>query len=844
MTDVDGRRRGTLRVYLGAAPGVGKTYAMLDEGHRRRERGTDVVVALVETHGRPHTAAQVDGIEVLPRRRLTHRGVVLEEMDLDAVLARAPQVALVDELAHTNAPGSRHHKRWQDVEALLEAGIDVVTTVNVQHLASLNDVVAAITGVRQQETVPDRVVRAADQVELVDMSPEALQRRMAHGNVYDPDTVDAALSTYFRTGNLTALRELALLWVADRVDASLADYRSRHGIDDPWPARERVVVAVTAGPESGTLLRRGARLASRGPGAELLAVHVSSSDGLRSTSPAELTRTRALAEQLGAAWQVVVGDDVPAALLDYARGVNASQLVLGASRRGRLAAALTPGVVHQVVRDSGEIDVYVVTHERAARRPAPPAGNPLGRRRLVLGWVLALVGPVLLALALHSTREVFGLSTAVLLFLTVTVGVAVVGGLRPAVVAALVSGLLSNFLFTEPYYTFRVDEAVDVVTLVVLVLIASVVATAVDRAAGQARQAARARAAADALTGFAHAVLSGRDRLTDLLEEVRATFGLDGVDLVELDEVATSTASGRARVLAGVGAGAHDPDRRCAVVPVDDSSALRVQGRELGSGELRVLAALAGQLAAVRERDRLRTQAAVARQERERTRTRTALLAAVSHDLRTPLAGIKAGVSTLRSTGIALDEDDRAALLADVELSADRLQQLVDDLLDMSRLDAGVVTPRLAPTALEDVVARALSGLPAGAVDVDVPGDLPLLPADAALLERAVANVAENAVRHAAGSRVRVTAGEVGGSVVLRVVDRGPGVPHQDREAMFSPFQRLGDGGTGTGVGLGLAVARGLVEANRGTLEATDTPGGGLTMVFRLPVAADDEVDG
>lgn len=833
------RRRGVLRVYLGAAPGVGKTFAMLDEGRRRAGRGTDVVIGLVETHGRQHTAEQAEGLEVVPRRDVVYRGTVFEEMDVDAVLARAPQVALVDELAHSNVPGVRNAKRWQDVEELLAAGIDVVTTVNIQHLESLNDVVGAITGVTQQETVPDQVVRAAEQVELVDMSPEALRRRLAHGNVYAADKVDAALSNYFRLGNLTALRELALLWVADQVDAALADYRHRHGIEDPWPARERVVVAVTGGTESQTLLRRGARIATRSSGGELLALHVSRNDGLSSTSPADLARSRQLAEALGARWQVVVGDDVPAAVLDFARSVNATQIVLGASRRGRVAAALVPGVVPQVVRGSGDIDVYVVTHERAARRTLlrSGTGNPIGRRRLSVAWALALTAPAALGLALQATRELHALSTVVLLFLAVAVGVAALGGLRPAVVAALASGLLSNFLFTEPYYTLRIDAAVDVVTVVVLVLVAVVVASGVDRAARRAGEAARARAEADALSAFSYSVLQGKDSLAELLEQLRITFALEGADLLTHVASPRSRANGDGRVLVSVGCGSTDERTRCASVAVDDMTTLRLTGTRLSSSDLRVVGALATQVAALLERDRLRAAAQEARGERERTRTRTALLAAVSHDLRTPLAAIKAGVSALRSPDIQLAPHDRDELLRDVDTSADRLQGLIDNLLDMSRLDAGAVVPRPTEVAVEDLLARALSGLPHDRLVVELQPDLPVLHADTGLLERSVANVVENALRHGGGTVVRVSAALVPGALLVRVADRGPGVAPERQEEMFAPFQRMGDrGGRIDGVGLGLAVARGLVEVNGGTLEAEDTPGGGLTMVFRLPV--------
>ena len=373
--DVVGER-GELRIYLGAAPGVGKTYAMLGEAHRRLQRGSDVVVGLVETHGRPRTAELLDGLEALPRREVGYRGTRFEELDVAAVLARAPEIAVVDELAHTNVPGGRHEKRWQDVEDLLAAGIDVLTTVNVQHLESLNDVVETITGVPQRETVPDEVVRAADQVELVDLTPEALRRRMAHGNVYTADKVDAALGNYFRVGNLTALRELALLWLAGKVDDQLDRYRADHGIASTWETRERVVVALTGGAEGDTLVRRAARIAARNSGADLLAVHVTRSDGLTGADPANLSRQRALVESLGGTYHQIVGDDVPQAMLDFARAENATQLVLGASRRGRLAQLLSRGIGVTVTAHSGSIDVHMVTHEQVGRGRGRLPGSP------------------------------------------------------------------------------------------------------------------------------------------------------------------------------------------------------------------------------------------------------------------------------------------------------------------------------------------------------------------------------------------------------------------------------------------------------------------------------------
>src|ERR1700712_4985242 len=357
-----GQKRGELRIYLGAAPGVGKTFAMLGEAHRRVERGTDLAAAVVETHGRKKTAELLDGIDVILPRYVDYRGGRFPEIDVPAGVARPPEVVLVDDLAHTNAPGSKHQKRWQDVEDLLAAGISVISTVNVQHLESLNDVVAQITGIEQRETVPDAVVRSASQIALVDITPEALRRRLSHGNVYAPERIDAALSNYFRQGNLTALRELALLWLADQVDAALGKYRADHEISDTWEARERVAVAVTGGEESETLVRRASRIASRSS-AELMVVHVVRGDGLAGVSAPLMGKVRALATSLGATVHTVVGDHVPEALLEFAREINATQLVLGTSRRSRWARMFDEGIAATTVQRSGKIDVHMVTHE-------------------------------------------------------------------------------------------------------------------------------------------------------------------------------------------------------------------------------------------------------------------------------------------------------------------------------------------------------------------------------------------------------------------------------------------------------------------------------------------------
>ncbi|MFF8097119.1 ATP-binding protein [Streptomyces sp. NPDC016675] len=828
--------RGKLRIYLGAAPGVGKTYAMLSEAHRRLERGTDCVVAFVEHHGRSRTEVLLHGLEQVPRRELTHRGAVFTELDLDAVLARAPRVALVDELAHSNVPGARNTKRWQDVEELLAAGIDVISTVNIQHLESLGDVVESITGVRQQETVPDEVVRRADQIELVDMSPQALRRRMAHGNIYQPDKVDAALSNYFRPGNLTALRELALLWVADRVDEYLQQYRSEHRVSKIWGSRERIVVGLTGGPEGRTLIRRAARLAEKGAGGEVLAVYVARSDGLTSASPKELAVQRTLVEDLGGTFHHVLGEDVPAALLDFARGVNATQIVLGSSRRKAWQYVLGPGVGATVARESGpDLDVHIVTHEEVAKgRGLPVAhGARLGRSRIVWGWFAGLGGPVLLTLLLNSVH--LGLANDVLLYLALTVAAALLGGLYPALASAAVGSLLLNWFFTPPVDRITIADPRNMLALAIFVGVALSVASVVDVAARRTHQAARLRAESEILSFLAGDVLRGETSLETLLERVRETFGMESAALLEReDDVAPWTCAGRA----GTGPAVRRPEDADVDMPVGDHMALALTGRVLPAEDRRVLAAFAAQAAVVLDRRRLREEADRSRALAEGNRIRTALLAAVSHDLRTPLAGIKAAVTSLRSDDVAWSEEDQGELLEGIEEGADRLDNLVGNLLDMSRLQTGTVTPLIREIDVDEVVPMALGGVPEGSAELDIPETLPMVAVDAGLLERSMANLVENAVKYSpAGRTVLVAASALADRVEVRVVDRGPGVPDEAKDRIFEPFQRYGDAPRGAGVGLGLAVARGFAEAMGGTLNAEDTPGGGLTMVLTLRAA-------
>jgi two-component system sensor histidine kinase KdpD len=838
------RDRGQLRIYLGSAAGVGKTYAMLGEGRRRQERGADVVVAFVETHGRQHTADQLAGLEVIPRARIGYRDTSFEEMDLDAVLARRPEIALVDEFAHTNVPGSRNSKRWQDVAELLDAGIEVISTVNIQHLESLNDVVEKITGVPQRETVPDAVVRAADQVELVDMTPEALRRRMAHGNIYPAEKIDAALTHYFRAGNLAALRELALLWLADKVDEGLQRYREAHDIQGTWEARERVVVALTGGPEGVTLIRRAARIAARSSGGDLLALHVTRSDGLTGADPAALAAQRQLAESLGGTYHQVIGDNVPDALLTFARAENATQLVLGASRRSWLSSLLTgPGVSMRTIRDSGDIDVHIVTHAQMGRgRGLPAARGGLPLRRRLAGYALAVLLAPLLTLFLASLRGDLNLTSDVLAFLIAVIAVALVGGFLPAVVEAIAGSLLLNFYFTPPVHKFTIAETNNVLALGAFVAVGLVVSSVVDDAARRTKQAARASAESQLMVTTAASVLRGQQALPAVLDRVKEAFGMDSVTLLERESGQAGAPRGPAAGWVPVATSGEHPVQRPedadVGVSVTESLCLALRGRALPATDRRVLGAFAAYAGAALEQQRLTAEAEAARPIAEADRMRTALLAAVSHDLRTPLASAKAAVTSLRSRDIKWAPQDRDDLLATADESLDRLAHLVDNLLDMSRLQAGALSVFPRPADLAEVVARSLDDLGPAAktVVVDIPDNLPEVGVDPAILERVIANLTANALRYSpAGAPPLLTASALADRVELRVVDRGPGIPEADRDRMFVPFQRLGDTDNTTGVGLGLALSRGLTEAMGGTLDPEDTPGGGLTMSLSLP---------
>ncbi|HET7487086.1 MAG TPA: ATP-binding protein [Acidimicrobiales bacterium] len=833
--------RGTLRVYLGAAPGVGKTYAMLNEGWRRKERGTDAVVGYLEAHGRVHTLEQVRDLEIVPRRNLVYRGHPFEEMDLDAVLARRPEVVLVDELAHTNVPGSRHEKRWQDVQELLDAGITVISTLNIQHLESLNDVVAQITGITQQETIPDEIARLADQIELVDQTPEALRRRMAHGNIYAPEKVDAALANYFREGNLAALRELALLWLADRVDEGLEDYRQRHGIDTPWETRERVVVALTGAPSADRLLRRGARMAARLHG-ELIGVHVRTNSGLAGEERADLEAQRRLLASLGGRYAEVSATDVAEGLVDFAAAENATQLLLGATARSKWSELTGGSVINRVIRRAGPVDIHILAHhgdERPAGRALPRlpgrhrlAAFPVHRRQAA--WAMATAGVVLLALALSPFRDSLGFAGALLFLLLGVTAVSVVGGVPPAAVAVVVAALCADFFFTVPYHRFTVASWIDVVDLAAFAAAAVAVSILVDGLARRTLQATRSGAEAEALARLAGgAVLTGAEPLPELVDEVRRTFGLDAVAVL-------APVEGGWKAVAAAGAPVPSEPRAAPMTAeLSGGAVLVVVGDALDAEDRRLLNAFVAQLRLAQERARLQAEADSAADLAEANELRSALLAAVSHDLRTPLHAIKTAATSLLSRDVTWDAEEARGFAKTIDDEADRLTHLVSNLLDMSRIQTGALGVIMRAVAVEDVVYSAVGSLgsASGGVVIDIEGELPLVRADAGLLERALANVVDNALAWSPpGTAVRVGAEVLADRVLVRVVDHGPGIPPDRRQDVFQAFQRLGDraGASPNGVGLGLAVARGFADAIGAGVAIEDTQGGGTTVVFSL----------
>lgn len=862
--------RGRLKIFLGAAPGVGKTYAMLEAAQVRRREGIDVVIGVVETHGRPETEALLQGLEVIPRRQLQYRRRVFEEMDLDAVLARRPQLVLVDELAHTNIPGSRHAKRYLDVEELLAAGIDVYTTVNIQHLESLNDTVGQIIGTHIRETVPDSLLDRAAEVELVDLSPEELLQRLREGKVYVPEQAQRALRRFFRLGNLNALRQLALRRTAERVDEQMQTYMHAHAIPGPWPAGERILVCVSPSPLSSRLVRAARRMADRRH-AEWLAVYVETPGHYR-LSDADRDRvaqTLRLAQQLGGEAATIPGQDVAEDLIRYARAQNVTEIILGKSLRSRWSELWHGSLVHDVVRKSGNIDVYIINGDDGE----PQVSSTVPRRqKLAIEpylWSAGAVGLALLA-ALMLSRGL-ALPELSLVFLTAVLFSAVTWGLKPSIMASLLSVCAYNFFFVSPVYTFTVASPRDLLNLIVFLIVAVLTSNLASRVRDQAEAAKRREARTAALYALSRQIAAAAE-LPDVLQAIvtyvaqilgakvviwlpeadqlrlRATHPAN-IDLTEAERAAATWAWQHNEP---VGRGTDTlPGGEWSYLPLTTAhSTVGALGLQFDTPEMvispdqrRLLEALAGQATVAIERARLVREMEQARLLTETERLRDALLSTISHDLRTPLVSIIGAVSSLLTYGATYEESARRDLLMTIQEEAERLNRFVGNLLDMMRLESGAIELKREWVEIGDVIGTALSRLTRllgqHRLSVEVEPDLPMLRLDFVLVEHVLVNLLENAAKYSPPqTTIRVSARQVGQAIALEVADEGIGIPPGEMERIFDKFYRVQRGDRqGAGTGLGLSICRGLIATHAGHITARGAANGkGTVFTVTLPL--------
>jgi two-component system sensor histidine kinase KdpD len=864
------RARGRLKVFFGAAAGVGKTYAMLEEAHERRAAGADVVVGYVEPHGRPETEALLAGLEQLPPRVVEYRGSRLRELDLDRALARRPGLLLVDELAHTNAPGCRHAKRWQDIAELVAAGIDVYTTCNVQHIESLNDVVARITGVQVRETVPDAVLEEADEVELIDLPPDDLIQRLKEGRVYVPDQADRAVLKFFRKGNLIALRELALRTTAARVDAQMDVYRRDHAIPTPWPVSERILVCVSPSPFATRVVRAARRMAA-GLRAEWIVAYVETPAAARLPEAARdrAAQTLRRAEQLGARTVTLTGSSVADEIVAYAREKNVTKIVVGKPVRYSWREVLLGSVVNDLVRKSGDIDVYVITGEREA---APAVERPARERTTDWAAYAEAAGTVAVSTAVAwLVFPYLELSNLVMLYLLGVVAVARRRGRGPSVLASVLSVAAFDFFFVRPYLSFAVSDTEYVVTFAVMLVVALVISTLTVRTRHQAesaRQRERRTAALYAMSRELASIRGVDELLRTAVRHVGEVFGSEvAVSLPDAagrlvrragslgsadsdpNEGAVAQWAHEHGQVAGLGS-ATLPGARALYLPLAGSrGTVGVLGIRPGHPQglaapeqLHLLETFAAQTALAVERGLLGEEAARTQLQIESERLRNSLLSSVSHDLRTPLATITGAASGLLDGADRLEPAARRELLQAIHEEADRLNRLVNNLLDMTRLESGALQVRKDWHSLEELVGAALARLGGRLRDHPVttrlPSDLPLVPLDGVLVEQVLINLLDNAVKHTPpGTPVEVSASVGSREARIEVADRGPGVPPGDEDRVFDKFYRGAPARPGPGVGLGLTICRGIVEAHGGRITAENRAGGGVAFVVTLPIA-------
>jgi two-component system, OmpR family, sensor histidine kinase KdpD len=863
-------KRGRLVIFFGAAPGVGKTYAMLEAARTERDLKRDVVIGVVETHGRFDTGALVIGLELLPRRKINHRGITLEEFDLDAALARKPGLILMDELAHTNAPDSRHAKRWQDVEELLDAGIDVYSTLNVQHVESLNDVVAQVTGVVVRETVPDRALEEATEVRLIDLPPDELLERMAEGKVYLAEKAERALDNFFRKGNLIALRELALRRTAERVDAQMRTYRTAHGIKGVWAATERVLVCVSPSPSSARLLRAARRMAAS-LHASCIAAYVETPGALRMSDAdrQRLADNLRLAEQLGAETVTLKGERAAEETVRCARSRNVTKIVIGKPTHSRWRDFVRTSFLEEIVRLSGDIDVHVISGDEAEppRAPAPRRKTSVRPLSFVASAATAIAATGV-AWVLFGRRQ---LADVVMVYLLGIILVSLRFGYGPSLCAAVLSILLLDFFFVPPYLSFSVSDFQHVVMFAVMFVVAVVITNLTQRVRLQADAARYREHRTATLYGMSRELAATRatrnlaavasQHVHDVFE-AKVALLLEGAD-GRLESVASGDSAfipeGRERDVvewvwsrgkpAGLGTdtlpsaqalysplrGAQGPVGVLGVMPKDPRRFADVEQRAL-------LDLFVNQIASALERARLGEQAQQAHVQVEAERLRSSLLSSVSHDLRTPLSVIKGAASALVESDTNLAEAARHDLAQTIEEEADRLNRLVRNLLDMTRLAVGPVQVSKEWQPIDGVVGAALGRLEAQLLGRNIatrlPPDLPVVPIDGVLVEQLLINLLENAAKYTPdGSPIEISAQKDEGDLVLEIADRGPGIPPESAREIFEKFFRLPHERDGGGAGLGLAICRAIVEAHGGRIWVEDREGGGAVFRFALPIA-------
>jgi two-component system sensor histidine kinase KdpD len=872
-------RAGKLRIFVGAAPGVGKTYAMLETARARRKDGYDVVVGVVEAHGRKETEALLEGLEVIPRRRIEYRGQWLEEMDLDAIIARRPQIVLVDELAHTNAPGSRHPKRCLDVEELLNRGINVYSTVNIQHMESLNDVVAQITGVRVRETVPDRVFDRADSVELVDLTPDDLIERLKEGKVYIPKQAERALEHFFSPANLTALRELALRRTADRVDDQLLTHMQEHAIPGPWAAGERVLVCVSEDPRAAGLVRYTKRLADR-LHAPWTALSVETPRSLQFTEEQRdrISDTLRLAEALGGEAITIPGEGRRIAddVMNFAHANNVTHIVIGKSSRTRWFEILHGSVVHDLVRSSGNISVHVIAGEHAGGEPIPKKTVRTAEEVRPFDAIPYVVATAAVAVALgidELIHPIVGIENVDLVFMTAIVAVAVRYGLLPSLFASIIASLCYNFFFLPPIYTFTITDPTNLAALLIFIVMAVLVSNVAARVRTQAMAAIDRARTTEALYAFSRK-LAGVGTLDDvlwatayqtaLMLKVRVVLllpengsiavraGYPPEDLLDDADLAAARWAWEHNRPAGRGSDTLPGAKRLFLPMRTGRGAIGIVGIDsdkpgplLTPDQRRQLDALIDQGALAIERVFLVEDVDRAKRSMEADRLRSALLTSISHDLKTPLAAILGAAGTLRQLSSALDDAAKADLLATIIDESERLNRFIANLLDITRLESGAIVPQ---TTLQDLgelvgtaLARAAKILAHHQVEVELAADLPLLELDPVLFEQVLFNVLDNASKYAVPeTTVYIRSWREAQSVVLQVLDEGVGIPADDVERIFDKFYRAQKGDqVRAGTGLGLAISRGFVEALKGTITAANRADQtGAVFTIRLPVPA------